>query len=186
LAVVQEYRPFYLLSGTMLPDSILDKTYLRSFQNNEKITLRQLLGNYKNTAIYLDCWASWCGPCRFVNRESTENKPYLAEKLAVIYISVDEDESAWLQTAKDDQITENQYLLLDANNSPLNHYLKIRKGGIPRFILFNKNHELEILNAPRPTGRSFEELKEIIERNPEKFISEKPAAKNTVAKKEIP
>jgi len=42
LSIVQEYKPYYLLSGTKLPDSILDNTHLRSFENEQKITLRQL------------------------------------------------------------------------------------------------------------------------------------------------
>ena len=103
LATVQEYNPFYLLSGTMLPDSILDKTYLRPFQSNQKITLRKLFDNHKNTAIYLDFWASWCAPCRQTNRASAEKKPYFAERnIAIVYISMDIDENAWRQAAKDD------------------------------------------------------------------------------------
>ena len=183
LARVKEYKPYYLLSGKMLPDSILDKTYLRPFESKQKITLRQLFNSYKNTAVYLDFWASWCGGCRYTIRVSAENKSYFAEKnIEVVYISMDEDEDAWRKAAKEDNISKNQYLLLDAGNSLINSYLKI--SFIPRFVLFNKKHEIEILNAPRPNGCEFEELKGIIERSPEKFVSEKPLVKNIVMKKE--
>ena len=188
LATVQEYRLFYLLSGTMLPDSILDKTYLLPLQGKQKITLRQFFDNYKNTAIFLDFWASWCSPCRQTIRESTGNKSYFAEKnIAVVYISIDADENKWRQAAKDDHVTENQYLLLSDNDysfdHPLSHYLKINS--IPRYVLFNKKHEMEILSAPKPIDCMFEELKEIIGRYPERFISEKPVANNNMAKKEV-
>jgi len=183
LACVQEYKPFYLLSGTTLSDSILDNTYLRSFQSNQKITLRQMFDNYKNTAIYLDFWLSGYRRSRYFIQESAGNKPYFAEKqIAIVYISTDKDKNEWRKAATEDNITENQYLLLEheispiiRKNSPMRNYLKIKD--VPRYVLFNKNHEIEMLNAPQLTGYFFDELKKIIERNPEKYITEKPATK---------
>jgi uncharacterized protein (TIGR02145 family) len=186
---VQEYKTLYLLSGTALPDSILDRTYLRSFQSEQKITLRKFFDNYKNRAIYLDFWYVGCPPCRALNKTSVENKPYLTEKnIATVYFSIDVDESAWLQAAKDDGVTENQYLL-DVEwigrscNSPITNYLKVNS--CPRYVLFNKNHEIEILKAPRSFGCEFEELKGMIEQmlllqqsRPQPAI-QKPAQKET-------
>ena len=168
LTRVKESRPYYLLSGTILPDSILDKTYLRSLQSKQKITLRQFFDNYKNRAIYLDLWSSWCAPCREAIRESASGKSYLAGKqIEVVYISIDTDEKAWIQVAIEDEVTENQYMLLEDNDRPIEHYLRIN--AIPRYIFFNKNHEIEVLSAPRPTQKMFEDLKEIIERYSEKL-----------------
>ncbi len=188
LATVQEYKPYYLLSGTTLPDNILDETYLHSFENNQKITLRKLFEKYKNKAIYLDFWASWCAPCRSVNSQSADNKSYLTERgIAIVYISIDEDENDWLRVAEDDQITQNQYRLPDPYNSPINDYLTIRKGGkggIPRYVLFNQKHEIEILDAPRPVDCLFEELKGLIERMQPGWSSQMPTGIKTPRKEE--
>jgi thiol-disulfide isomerase/thioredoxin len=154
-------RPYYLLTGTSLPDSILDGTNLITFGKKQKITLRQLLDNYKDQAVYLDIWASWCGPCRRAIEGSFAVKSYLSEKhVAVVYISIDHDENAWQQTAKDLNVTENQYLLPGAGSSPVWDYLRL--GGVPRYILFNKNHEMEVLSATWPAQP--EDLKDMIER----------------------
>jgi uncharacterized protein (TIGR02145 family) len=163
LNAVKEYKPFYLISGTSLPDSILDQTYFETYNNKQKITLRKLLNNYKDKGIYLDIWASWCYPCRMAIRQSEEAKSYLTGKgIVSVYISGDEDENAWIEASKEEGITDNQYRITDAKNSPLFQYLKIT--AIPRYILFNNNHEVVVLNAPRPVKIMMDDLKEMIGR----------------------
>ncbi len=169
--VVKEYEPFYSLSGTVLPDSVLDNTHLLSYKDSKKMTLRQVFEKCGNTAVCLDFWASWCGPCRMTNAQSKENKHELNDKgVVVAYISVDDDKDAWEKAVKEDDISENQYLLLDEENSPLSKNLKIRESGIPRFVLFNKKHEIGLLSAPRPVGCMFQDLKAVIESNPEDYV----------------
>jgi len=163
LANVKEYKSFYSLTGTALPDSVLNNTRLICYQDNKEITLRQLLKTYENSAIYLDFWASWCGPCRMTNSQSKDNKHELKDKgIVVAYISMDENTEMWKKAAKEDEVVENQYCLLDVNSSPLRNYFKIMS--IPHFVLFNKKHEIVLLNAPRPIDCSFFELKAIVEK----------------------
>ena len=176
LATVKECKPFYSLTGTVLPDSILDNTQLLCYQDDKEISLRQFFKKYENSAIYLDFWASWCGPCRMVNAQSAENKHELKGKgVNVVYISVDDDKDSWKKAVKQDGIQENQYLLLDEKNSPLNNYLQIRGigNGIPRFVLFNKKHEIVLLNAPHPVDCTYQDLKAIIEKSPDEFVKGK-------------
>ena len=167
LACVQEYKPYPLLLGKTLPDSVLDNIYLRSFETGEKITLRNLFEKYQDKAIYIDTWASWCKPCRDAIKGSTFSKSYLTQKnISTVYLSMDDDEKAWLHAIQEDGITENQYILDDNSvwDSPFMQFFKINS--IPRYILFNKYHEIEVLSAPGQTERFFEKLKTSIERLP--------------------
>ncbi len=171
LATVSEYKSFYLMSGKALLDNVLDGSRLQCYQNNKEITLRQFLENYNNAAIYLGLWASWCGPCRKTNAQSRETKQELKDKgITVAYISLDFEKNSWEKAVLEDKITENQYLLLDVRESPLFAYLKIAASGIPRYLLFNKKHEVVLLNAPRPVGCLFQDLKTTIDGNPEDFV----------------
>ena len=79
---------------------------------------------------------------------------------------MDDDEEAWLRAIQEDGITENQYILDDNSvwDSPFMQFFKINS--IPRYILFNKYHEIEVLSAPGQTERFFEKLKTSIERLP--------------------
>ncbi|HEV7570676.1 MAG TPA: TlpA disulfide reductase family protein [Thermoanaerobaculia bacterium] len=57
------------------------------------------LANEKGSVIFLNVWATWCGPCRFETPElqALQNQ-YAANGLKVIGVSVDEGETAAVKT----------------------------------------------------------------------------------------
>ncbi|MGA8808366.1 MAG: TlpA disulfide reductase family protein [Thermoanaerobaculia bacterium] len=57
------------------------------------------LAGEKGTVIFLNVWATWCGPCRFETPElqALQNQ-YAAKGLKVIGVSVDEGETAAVKT----------------------------------------------------------------------------------------
>lgn len=126
VSYIRKAEVYYTMINHPFPDSVLTHTYLRSFSGNKKITLKELLNHYKGKALYLDFWASWCFACRNDIAHSCQAKQYLAKKnIPYIYISRDADEKAWFEAAKQDSITQNQYLLYNVSHSPLLKYLKV-------------------------------------------------------------
>lgn len=157
---VAKSKVTYLMLNKPFPKDILTTTYLKEFNTSKKLKLEELLEKHEGKAIYIDFWASWCGPCRIDISESEPAKEYLKSKdVIVIYISIDrnKDEVKWRKATTQDRITQNQYLLENGLSSPLASYLNI--GGIPRYLLLNQNHFVHNVDAPRINQNNFLKLK---------------------------
>lgn len=54
------------------------------------------LSDYKGKVVYLDFWASWCGPCRQQMPFAREIKTYFEGKDVVfLYVSIDDSDEKW-------------------------------------------------------------------------------------------
>lgn len=116
------------------------------------------LSSYSDKIIYVDIWATWCGPCM-------EQIPYL-EKLKEKYrenkdiiflsLSVDSDTSKWKEYLK----TNNKSIEFQLNINT-NALLEYNVTAIPRAILIDKNFKIINLFAALPS--SSEEINRQIE-----------------------
>ena len=131
-----------LLPGQPAPDFIMTDT-----AGNEK-----KLSDFKGQPIYIDLWATWCGPCI---QESPAFKA-LSQKypdILFLQISRDEQRGAWLN-------------YISHKNSPLTQYnsvdLQLVDGWqlfyIPRFILIDKEQKIIDAYAPRPSSEEIGQL----------------------------
>lgn len=60
------------------------------------------LADFRGKVVYLDFWASWCGPCRASFEWLNEaHKKYATKDLVVIAINVDKEKALALQFLKD-------------------------------------------------------------------------------------
>lgn len=109
------------------------------------------LSDFKGKVVYLDIWATWCGPC-------LKEMPYmerLKEKfrnkdVEMITISIDTKVDAWL--AKVAAMKMGGIQLIDSNgseNSKIAKDYKIR--GVPHFVLIDKKGRIASAFAPSPS-----------------------------------
>ena len=114
----------------------------------DKTKLEDLRGKY----VYIDVWATWCGPCRgeIPSLARVEEK-YKGKNIAFVSISVDEDKDhdKWKKFVSDKQLGGIQ-LFADKNwNSEFITAFGINS--IPRFILIDPKGIVVNADAPRPS-----------------------------------
>ena len=119
------------------------------------VSLEDLKGKY----VYVDVWATWCGPCK-------QEIPFLKEmdatykdtNLAIVSLSIDQmkHKDKWLQMIKDEQLTGIHVLADNDWNSEFVQAYSIT--GIPRFILIDTEGNIISANAPRPSDPALKEM----------------------------
>lgn len=119
-----------------------------------KTKLEDLRGKY----VYIDVWATWCGPCRgeIPSLARIEEK-YKGKNIAFVSISVDEDKDhdKWKKFVSDKQLGGIQ-LFADKNwNSEFITSFGINS--IPRFILIDPKGIVLNADAPRPSEPQLQE-----------------------------
>ena len=114
------------------------------------VTFQQILDKYKGTVIYLDFWASWCGPCKAEMPASVKLQKYFSEKdVSFVYFSTDRDSLAWKKAIKMLSISGEHYRLNTEVNKETNALFNVRY--IPRYVIFDKTGKVVNDNAKRPS-----------------------------------
>ncbi|MCU4174780.1 redoxin family protein [Carboxylicivirga sp. N1Y90] len=105
----------------------------------------------KGKVIYIDVWATWCGPCKgeIPHLKKLEEELH-AEDIAFVSISVDEDKAAWETMVAEKELGGYQLFAPSAWESSIVKDYAIR--GIPRFIIIDKEGNLVDANASRPSN----------------------------------
>ena len=117
------------------------------------------LSDLKGKYVYVDVWATWCGPCKAeIPSLKKVEKEYHGKNIEFVSASVDvaEDHAKWDTMIKEKELGGIQ-LLTDKNwESQFVKEYGIK--GIPRFILIDPNGNIVSAEAPRPSSPKLKEL----------------------------
>lgn len=111
------------------------------------------LSDFKGSIVYVDVWATWCGPCRKeIPALQKLEKEYHDKPITFMSISVDkpQDRDKWLKFVVDKKLGGVQIMADKAFDSDVVQAYRIK--GIPRFMLFDKEGKIVTINADRPSS----------------------------------
>ncbi len=103
--------------------------------------------------VYIDVWATWCGPClREIPALKSLENDYYNKNIAFVSLSIDEkkDYQKWRTMIADKELTGIQ--LMADNNWNSSFVTSYGIKGIPRFILIDTVGNIINSDAPRPSN----------------------------------
>ncbi|MDB5211483.1 MAG: Thiol-disulfide isomerase or thioredoxin [Sediminibacterium sp.] len=108
------------------------------------------LSNLKGKLIYVDLWATWCGPCLQEMpayeklKESYKDNP----SISFISLSIDDNKDAWKKNMQQRNAQGFQWIVDRAKLQPYNIM------SIPRSILVDKDFHIVEMNAALPSSKN--------------------------------
>jgi len=117
------------------------------------------LASFKGNLIYVDVWATWCGPCvaEIPSLQKLE-KEYHEKNITFLSVSVDTDKEAWLKMIAEKEMGGTQ-LWADGWSEITKSYAIF---GIPRFMLFSAEGNVISTNSARPSS---DEIRGLLDAN---------------------
>lgn len=138
-------------------DNILKTKLLET--NEKSIYWKDLLQANRGKVLYIDVWASWCGPCIKEIRESHQFDKFIEtqrEKLTVVHLSIDENPDLWRKAIRIYGIENRQNYNMNTDSDLAN--LVIPDKIIPKYFIIDEDGKLLTDKAPSIGSRAFLEI----------------------------
>ncbi|MFN8343985.1 MAG: TlpA disulfide reductase family protein [Spirosomataceae bacterium] len=150
------YNEWSPLSKGKIAPEILGKT-----PEGKKLSLSDLKGKI----VYIDVWATWCGPCiaEFPSSKKLQQQFNNNKEVVFLYVSVDENEEKWKKFLSKEKNFGGTHINQPKEGNPNSIWKNYLIYGIPRYILIDQKGLIVDVNAPRPSsGKLQEEIQSLL------------------------
>jgi thiol-disulfide isomerase/thioredoxin len=174
----RKYNSEYLRFKEMVEPYMLND-YLKNELSEHEISIRKIeegflavdfsgtdingkihkLSDYKGKVVYVDVWATWCGPCKAqIPHLKKLEKKYRDKPVVFMSISVDKEKNRekWKNYVISKELKGVQIMDGKAFESEVVKAYKVYS--IPRFLIFDKEGRIVSTKAPRPSTGEVEKI----------------------------
>jgi len=109
--------------------------------------------DFKGKYVYVDVWATWCGPCKYEIPFLKElEHDYSDRNIVFLSYSIDDDKEAWLNFIPENELGGVQIIGENAWESAMTKYYKVN--GVPTFMFFDTEGKIITVNMTRPSNQA--------------------------------
>jgi thiol-disulfide isomerase/thioredoxin len=132
-------------------DSSINSNLIFKYKSVEKF-FKTLHSKHKDKIIYIDIWATWCGPCRIEIPYSIDLQNYFKNKpIAFVNLCFESYKNEWEKAIVNENIKGDNYFLSSDESKLFRDELKF--AGFPTYMILDKKGKLINKDAPRPSSR---------------------------------
>ncbi len=113
------------------------------------------LSDFKGKYVFLDIWATWCGPCKFqLPFLEKIYQEFKEENIVFVGISIDspQDKMKWLDILEIENHVGVQ--LFENQGGESNFISSLKINTIPRYLIIDPNGRIVDTDAPRPSSEN--------------------------------